>query len=94
MPDQTEATRATRETLPERIERQNKLKYRLGVLGKQREALAAINAAMDSLTPGDPEWSERGYYLRARIARELIANAEEIWELSGPGQGGVDAPPF
>lgn len=94
MSDQTEATRATRETLLERMERHDNLKYRIGILERQRQALESIIVAMEALTPGDPEWSERGYYLRARIARELIANAEQIWELSGPGQGGVDAPPF
>lgn len=80
------------DTLTARLHKREALRLRYGILERQKQGLDALASALESLAGIDAEWGERAFALRQKIAREVVANCEQIWELSTPGMGGLDAP--
>lgn len=77
---------------PLRVGWWDKLHRRYGVLERQTQTLTALQMALRELNESENRYYDRGAALAGKIAAEIVVNCEQIWELSGPGEGGIDAP--
>lgn len=88
--NQRDSIRSGAEAL--RVDRWEKLRRRYGVLERQTQGLTALQMALRELNESENHYYDRAAALAGKIAAEIVVNCEQIWELSGPGEGGIDAP--
>lgn len=83
-----------RESFQAAMARVDKLKLRYRILEHQIRGMEALEHVLKPDWVSDSNLYNAAFELWESLARETLANCQQIYQLSGPGEGGVDAPPF